>query len=304
MRVGKDFEAALVVLLVVVLTSCSGRREEPSTPDSDIGEELDSGNVGLDGDYDGDDQEDIDGDIAFDSDFQCIDSAMNILSDLHTIAGYTTVYPGLGLNEHFYCGSGSGQCDSTEFLRCLTKVVGGVDINDDEQVDNLSGLRSLRDVSGWFRIGTEMGSSKANLGLVSLDGLVSLERVGSLLIDSAQDLTDINGLKSLRYVGGDLEISDNPMLHHIDEAMEGLTAVGGSVIIQNDATLSSVEMLRNVQIISGSLTLRSLPRVGRLEGLRSLQYVGSDLEIFDTSVTSLAGLNERLMVHGDEESTI
>ena len=80
----------------------------------------------------------------------------------------------------------------------------------------------------------------------------------NLTIDGA-DITNLNGLNGITSVGGDLYISNNPMLNNVD-GLSGLTSVGGFLFIESNALLTNVDGLSGLTSVGGYL--RILTNIG------------------------------------------
>jgi hypothetical protein len=113
--------------------------------------------------------------------------------------------------------------------------------------------------------------------LESLEGLTSLERVGSLAIMNNERLSSLDGLETLQAIGGGainhrFAISDNPLLTRI------------AALAEATLTVTQVELHGNAALTS----LEGLPRV------QSLEWLG----VRGSALTSLAALAD--LEHGGE----
>lgn len=148
---------------------------------------------------------------------------------------------------------------------CTTYIGKGLRVRY-SQLKNLEPLRSLRHVSGFLHV-------DYCIELLSLTGLETLERVGSLSIHHANQLLGVHALRSLREVDGDL------ILHRLD----GLISLRG---------------LSRLEAVGGRLYLRDLESIETLAGLDGLRTVG-ELQIFNNdSLRSLEGLPQLERVAG------
>ncbi len=107
-------------------------------------------------------------------------------------------------------------------------------------------------------------------GLVSLDGLQCLTRVGGDLEIGQTALTSLTGLDGLQEVGGQLVITGNSQLADL-HALANLTTIGAEVMF-------------------GYLTIKSNPALTDLTGLGGLSFVGWSVGITANGLESLAGL--------------
>lgn len=85
---------------------------------------------------------------------------------------------------------------------------------------------------------------------------------------------DFNELGGLTCLTGSLGISDSSLTDVT--GLVSLTAVGGSVTIQNNQHLAAVSGLVNLASVGGGLTISYNPALANLAGLAGLQTLGSD----------------------------
>jgi hypothetical protein len=124
--------------------------------------------------------------------------------------------------------------------------------------------------------------------ITNLDSLYKLTRVGRFTIRNNASLTNITGLRSLRRVDGDLQITANARLASLD-GLSNLTFVKGSLGIGN-ASLTDLEGLSALDSV-GNLNITGNPALTSLNGLRSLAFVSGGLEISgNPALTDLEGL--------------
>jgi hypothetical protein len=144
-----------------------------------------------------------------------------------------------------------------------------------------------RGVSSIFRLGRIRASSIAlpnrseyvggildieDNELVNIDGLSSLQRVdGNLHIKGNLNLSDLDGLSSLRYAG---EVDLEALVITDLDGLNALTTVGGSFTLDNLFFLQNVEGLSNLTSIEGSLHITKCRSLPNLDGLDMLETVG------------------------------
>lgn len=143
--------------------------------------------------------------------------------------------------------------------------VGSLDIGNNPSLLSLTGLNDLSRVAGnWLDITN-------NDALASLHGLEALHTVaGSLIIQDNDALQDIDALSALTTATIDpvysIEIQRNPALLNLN----GLTAVGGLGIV-NNASLSDIKGLSNLETVHTWLEISSNPLLASLDGFGELQ---------------------------------
>ncbi len=127
---------------------------------------------------------------------------------------------------------------------------GGIRIRNNENLINFTGLNNLQEVSDLFIV-------QNNQSLIDLTGLESLTDVGTLRIDSNENLESLSGLGSvLQITDGDLQrgliIEDNSNLTSLD-GLIGLTGLV-RVSITNIDLLTNLDGLQNISMLR-ALTL-------------------------------------------------
>jgi hypothetical protein len=122
------------------------------------------------------------------------------------------------------------------------------------------------------------------------------------------DITNLNGLSALTFIGGDIEILSNPALTSMT-GLDNLTSVGGSVFIVANAALTSMTGLDKLTSTGGEVVIFSNHALISLTGLNSLTSVGGNLNIGwilggNSSLSSLTGLESLTSVGGSLEITL
>ena len=125
-------------------------------------------------------------------------------------------------------------------------------------------------------------------GCTDLSGRLSIQ---------GDDITNLNKLKNLQSVGGDLSILGNAQLTSI-APLTTLTRVGGDVAIFN-TELTSLNGLYNLQSVSGNVRMIGNLQLTGITALTALTRVGGDVQITTNPVLlSLDGLNQLQSVGG------
>jgi len=126
-------------------------------------------------------------------------------------------------------------------LGCLARVGGDLEI-DAASVSSLEGLGSLEAVGGkvTFR-GLPL--------LASLRELGALNEIAWLEIDRDSALVDLQGLDDVTLIQSDITLSNNDGLRSL-RGLEGLTRVGGNVVIMDNPVLPTCETDRLIAGIS------------------------------------------------------
>jgi len=171
--------------------------------------------------------------------------------------------PVRGFGPNVACAGGTIRtaADAARFGQCD-------EVNGDLRVaatslDDLSSLARLQRVSGKLEI-----SQNTELG--DLSGLTSLAQVGELAVHDNPELTDLSGLDSLRSARH-VVVSGNPSLKSL-RGLEGLTRVDVLVIEHNGLyRATGLSGLTDV----GQLMVIGNPKLNSLEGLSSLTHARS-----------------------------
>jgi hypothetical protein len=122
------------------------------------------------------------------------------------------------------------------------------------------------------------------------------------------DITNLNGLSVLTFIGGDIDILSNAVLTSMN-GLNNLTSAGGSVWIVANAVLTSMTGLNKLTSTGGEVVIFSNHALISLTGLDSLTSVGGNLIIGwilggNSSLSSLTGLESLTSVGGSLEITL
>jgi hypothetical protein len=199
----------------------------------------------------------------------------------------------------------------------LTIITGQVEITVNDSLVDVDGLHALVTHAGWFdpywfNIG--FFGIAANPALTSLEGFSNLETIGGnflvQLLPSWEGLhnvetiggyadiwgtpfTDLSALRSLRSVGGWLNLINNDQLTDFS-GLENLESVGMGINIADNANLESLDGLESMRTIGGSLQIAGLyedanPALVDVTALYGLESVAEDVIITgNTALTDAA----------------
>jgi hypothetical protein len=155
------------------------------------------------------------------------------------------------------------------------------------ELTNLSPLARLRSVAGKLEI-------SENPQLDDLSGLERLEHVAALSIRHNPELDDLSALSHLSSAES-IVISDNPELGHL-RGLEGLTQLD-MLVLEHNGLYQTVGLSGLTQV--GTLVVQDNPRLNSLRGLKSLAHARS-IEISENPLLSSYGLLPALK-HVDRE---
>jgi hypothetical protein len=183
--------------------------------------------------------------------------------------------------------------DSDLELERITEIHGGLDLAGPSTA-LVSRFVCLRKVTGDVRIGNRTGSPSIGLpnlegsSVKSLAGLDKLESIGgNLTLHWNPELESLAALGALRSVGGILKIDGSPKLRAL-HGLEGITWL--LAIDVSLPALDSLQGLRNLQVVQGSLEFRSAGSEGKLrsfEELVSLERIGGYFSLSSSSLESV-----------------
>ncbi len=152
-------------------------------------------------------------------------------------------------------------------------------------------------------------SNNANSNISNLDSLTNITTItGNLTIIGNPDLTILEGLNNLSYIGGDLDIRNNDNGLFSLRGLENITTLEGNLyIINNDLMFLA---LSNLTSIGGDLEVRDNHDLVAFVGMESLNSVGGTLNIVNndalvslTELESLASINNLIIDNNLQLST-
>jgi len=115
-----------------------------------------------------------------------------------------------------------------------------------------------------------------------------------------ENITNLNGLSELTFVGGNLEIDGNVSLYTLN-GLENLDTIMGNLEITGNYSLQSLSGLNNLKYVGGNVVI-GRTGVTNFEGLNSLNYIGGDFKVGDflpnRNLTNFAGLENLTYIGG------
>ena len=194
---------------------------------------------------------------------------------------------------------------SITFNRSLTHLdgfsslttIGGVTSGGLEIIDNAV----LANVNGLFNLNYTRGLTiRKNPALVDIDGLYNLDGLGfgDLIIDNNDALTNLDGLSKIGItINGNVKIVDNQNLGNIDGLSQVVT-VGDNVLIQGNASLTTINLTKLEYLIQGSISIANNPLLQNLDGLSSLDNIGSLFIGNNAMLNNIDGLSKLRTLRG------
>lgn len=163
-----------------------------------------------------------------------------------------------------------GQAEVDDFSsNNYTVITGYLRIGAPNGVDiNLNGLNTLTEVQDYLQINNCKDCS-------SLQGLNNLTSIGALFISRLENLSNFEGLNGLTNIDNDLviggaSINENLNLLNLN-GLDNLVYVGGNVNIWNNPQLQNINGLSNLQSVNGEyLRVRANVSLSNLCGLTNI----------------------------------
>lgn len=154
------------------------------------------------------------------------------VTDIRGLSKLTRIAGGLFVQN-------TGVLQNLDGLNSLASVGGDVYIGNNTQLLHVDGLNSLASVGGFTDINN-------NTALVNVDGLSSLTSIGKgLFIGYNTALANLDGLRNLSALGGYLRIRDNATLLHLN-GLHKITQIGGNIYVYNNTMLNDILGMRNI----------------------------------------------------------
>lgn len=211
-------------------------------------------------------------------------SGCDALTDLTGLGGITK--PGWSLHV-----VGNAGLSSLASLAGITGFSGSLAIGYSPQ---LADLGPLADILAPSMAGLAISGLPL---LADLQGLESVEALGSLEIRDNAGLVDLSGLDGVTSVSDQVWLGDNAKLASLD-GLQALTQVG-SMWIENNLQLSSLAGLQALTQAT-NLRLENNPKLASLAALESLTTIGEQLEI---GYCDAQGNDALIDLHGLENLT-
>jgi hypothetical protein len=163
-------------------------------------------------------------------------------------------------------------------------------------VDNFrSNYGNVKKVTGSIRVKTVSNSSP----ITNLDSLYGLEYIGGTLdLRFNDDLSSLNGLRSLDTVGTSIFISRNPSLHNVD-GFEELKYIGTNLEMAYNDSISNLDGFSSLNRVEGQVLIGRMNKLQNLDGLNNLGYIGSTFNLtFLPSMANINGLSNLNYIEG------
>jgi hypothetical protein len=184
---------------------------------------------------------------------------------------------------------------------CSSCLPEGITFSTQAQIDNFQvNYPNCTEIEGNVKI---WGNDITNL-----NGLNVLTFIGGIFsIDENDALTSLTGLNNLTSIGGGLLVGGNAALTSLT-GLEGLTSIGGKLWIYRNTALTSLTGLEGLTSIGGSFIFGGNNALVNLSGLNNLTSIGDGLYVglyipwnpylANPALTSLTGLENLTSIGG------
>jgi len=186
-------------------------------------------------------------------------------------------------------------------LRAQVCPSGGITFTTQAQIDNFTtNYPGCTEIDGNLTI-------ENPLDIENLNGLSVLNRIGGSLQIKLTDLTSLEGLENIDFIGNDLVIGENNFLASLN-GLESLDSVGRSFNVYSNPLMTDMSGIESLQKIGLLANISSQSGLTSLEGLNNLRSVGeSNATSFyrgiyilnNAHLTSLSGLNNLEIIKGE-----
>lgn len=213
---------------------------------------------------------------------------------------------------------GPSNITNLQALQNITEIKGGLKF-EWTSVPHLNGLNNLTKVGGTLSI-DRVGSLQGIQNLVSvgsleflnnpdisnLEALDNLKYIGHSISIQGTSLTSLKGLESITDIPGNLSIAQNPSLVSL-QGLNNLTKISenntnGQLYISYNPLIENLQGLNNLQTLGyGSVNISNNDALKNFDGLEKLTHIGGELRIdFNPVLTSIEALSnlEELNVYG------
>ncbi len=212
------------------------------------------------------------------------------LAQADKIHGFITIYHNLetcyninNVNASPNCNAYYDFCGASIYLRDQWTV------NWVQAYDELDNLYFCNKIEGDLCIG-DCNEPWDYTGINNADALYPIDSVmGDLLIYNTH-LKNIDSLKNIKFVGGNVEIFRNDSLLNLN-GLSGLQQINGNLLIRENKELKHLDGLINIDSIGGDLSISYNTSLQNINGLNSVENIGGGLWVLsNTALGNLEGL--------------
>ena len=183
-----------------------------------------------------------------------------------------------------------------ESLTAQSCLPEGITFTTQSQIDSFPILYpTCTEIEGNVVIGDMAGGSNIS----NLEGLNTLKVIGGyLVITDNYELSSLSGLDSLTTIGGELMICQNQPLSNFI-GLGNLDSIGGDLSICGNWFLTNLIGLDSLSFIGGDIRFHNNDMLLSLSGLENVHSIGGSISLSDNnSILSLDGLNNISTIGG------
>jgi len=133
-------------------------------------------------------------------------------------------------------------------------------------------------------------------GVTEITGKLTIGQPSTVQADPPSAVPSLAGLEGLTTIGGDLVIRRTSVLADV-LGLQGLRQVGGRLDISSNAALASLDGLQGISDVD-ALVVFDDHALTDISGLCSLGHVGGGVTLFGTALRSLSGLDALAQIDG------
>ncbi len=132
------------------------------------------------------------------------------------------------------------------------------------------------------------GSVELEGNIISFTPLFQLERIGGSLILNDIRAGQINDFANLKYIGGDLRITNCENLTFLN-GFNALDTINGALKINSDSLLQNIQGFNNLQYVNGKMSFSSNQALNSINAFSGLTAVKGDIDLNDVPIDTIAG---------------
>jgi hypothetical protein len=211
----------------------------------------------------------------------CLPDGITFSSQIQ-IDSFQVNYPGCTEIEGTVLISGES-ITNLEGLNNIVSIGGSLSIDYCNSLTNITGLSNLVSIGGGLGV-------SGNPYLTSLQGLENITHLAGLTFSYNNSLTDFTGLNNLDTIDNVFSLQNTGLLNFT--GLENLKYIGGVFDLFWNMDLVSFTGMENLEYIGGEyFWIETCGDLTDISSLSNLQTIAGDIHIFETSLTSLDGLD-------------
>ncbi len=203
---------------------------------------------------------------------ECLPDGINFFSQSQ-IDAFPQNYPGCTVVQGDVIIRGSVQ--NTDALSVITEIQGTLDITTTPNLQSLEGLIGLEKIGGDLYIHNNAIDPPLNY-LTGLNNLTEIS--GSLRIQAAKSIINLNGLENLSTVGNSFSLITNDNMLSL-AGLNSINTIGGNLIITLQDITKNINNLHTLSYVGGNIEISENRELNDLSGLDNISYIGGNIEL-------------------------